>query len=247
MEAAAPCRTLYVRNLPEKVKKARLKKLLHAAFSPHGRVVWIVAENSLKLRGQAFVTFEHQSFATAALRKMHATEFMGRQMLVMYSKTLSDRAGSAKLGGESELSRKKRASKRKLESENVAKRAKKDAVPSEATVAQIDEVVMQESILTADEPPPQIVAPVVPNRILFVEKLPKKIEKDGKPISISDVLSDLFGRFSGFVEVRTVPGKDCIAFVEFSNESESSVAMSGLREHPIGDPPVPMKISFAKK
>ncbi|CDF35859.1 \Probable U2 small nuclear ribonucleoprotein B\\\, partial [Chondrus crispus] len=106
MDANPPCRTLYVRNLPDKLAKAKLRRLLHAAFTPHGHVVWIVAEKTLKLRGQAFITFEQQSSATQALRKTHATEFLGRVLSVTYARAVSDRAASAKLGGDSALSRK---------------------------------------------------------------------------------------------------------------------------------------------
>lgn len=235
MDTPAPCRTLYIRNLPEKLKKIRLRRLLHAAFSPYGRIVQIVAEKSLKLRGQAFLTFENQTGATSALRKLHATSFMGKQIVVTYARELSDAAGSPKLGGDSDLTRKKRAAKRKEES--AAKKARLDETPKPEE---------PEIKPTPDEPPPQIPA-APPNRILFLQNLPGKITVDGKDVSKAEGLSDLFTRFSGFVEVRMVPGKEDIAFVEFSSEAESAVALGGLQGHLVGTPQQPLNISFAKK
>lgn len=247
MDANAPCRSLYVRNLPEKLQKTKLRRLLHAAFTTYGHVVWIVAEKTIKLRGQAFVTFEHQSSATNALRKMHGTEFMGRVISVTYAKAVTDRAASSKLGGDSTMSRKARAAKRRSEAEEAASVAAELA--EKVRMAQVQAPMPGDGVLAADEPPPQIVAPTPPNRVLFVENLPKDVgEKEGgKPLPVATALTDLFARFAGFVEVRTVPGKDGIAFVEFSSEAESAVAMGGLEGHPLGVPPVPMKVTFAKK
>ncbi|CAN8072165.1 unnamed protein product [Agarophyton chilense] len=240
MDAPAPCRTLYVRNLPDKLKKIRLRRLLHAAFTPYGQIVHIIAEKSLPLRGQAFITFHNQTSATAALRKLNETEFMGKQISVSYARSLSDKAGSQKLGGDSKQSRKRRAAKRRAD-QQAAKRARTEAEPSVA--APLPPVQPQ---AVPREPPPML-SPAVPNRILFVQNLPRALERGGKPAPLVDVLSDLFARFVGFVEVRSVPGNDTIAFVEFGNEAEAAVALSGLRQHPLGTPPQPMKLSFANK
>lgn len=223
--APTPCRTLYVRNLPEKPSKTALRALLHAAFSPHGKVVWIVAEKTVRLRGQAFVTFDDVAAATVAMRAMNAVDFLGRPMAVGYARGVSDRVvGPA--GG----SRKERMRARKAKTAMEAERA----------------VEAEGSLPPAPELP---VAPVLPpNRILFVENLPPvAVGHDGKKMGGADGLADLFARFSGFVEVRKVPGKDRIAFVEFAEENDAVVAMSGLQDQTMGDPPVAIKLTYAKK
>jgi len=53
-------------------------------------------------------------------------------------------------------------------------------------------------------------------------------------------------RFPGFKEVRLVPGRHDIAFVEFENEVQSGAAKDSLQGFKI-TPTNPMKISFAKK
>ena len=49
-----------------------------------------------------------------------------------------------------------------------------------------------------------------PNRILFLQNLPEDQDVDG--------LTAIFARFEGFREVRLVPGRKGIAFVEYDAE-----------------------------
>lgn len=56
----------------------------------------------------------------------------------------------------------------------------------------------------------------------------------------------IFYRFPGFKEVRLVPNRHDIAFVEFENEMQSGAAKDALQGFKI-TPTHAMKISFAKK
>lgn len=51
-----------------------------------------------------------------------------------------------------------------------------------------------------------------PNKILFIRQVPEDYGVEG--------LSAIFGRFPGFREVRTVPGRKGIAFVEYVSYAE---------------------------
>lgn len=254
MEAPLPNRTLYIRNLPEKLTKKRLRHLLHAAFSTHGRVVWIVNEKTLKLRGQAFITFEQQAGATSALRALHSSDFLGRVISVAYARTLSDRAASRKLGGSDDTTRKNRALKRRAEKKKKMIAAATASAPATATTtstgimthADDTSAVPVASTGTTSATAPTETAPppvvIVPNKILFVQGVTTT-----ESTSVGDKLSEMFARFSGFVEVRAVPGKDDMAFVEFASETDAAVAMSGLDGHAVGNPPKPINVTFAKK
>jgi len=77
-----------------------------------------------------------------------------------------------------------------------------------------------------------------PNQILFLTNLPEETNEM--------MLSMLFNQFPGFKEVRLVPGRHDIAFVEFENEMQSSAARDALQGFKI-TPNASMKISFAKK
>ena len=60
------------------------------------------------------------------------------------------------------------------------------------------------------------------------------------------MLQMLFQPFSGFKEVRLVPGRSDIAFVEFETEQHSHLAKEALQGFKIG-PDHAIKISYAKK
>ncbi|CAB4006176.1 U1 small nuclear ribonucleo A [Paramuricea clavata] len=80
--------------------------------------------------------------------------------------------------------------------------------------------------------------PALPNKILFLTQLP--------PETTQMMLAMLFNQFPGFREVRLVPGKSDIAFVEFENEVQAGTAKDALQGFKI-TPTNAMKITFAKK
>ena len=89
---------------------------------------------------------------------------------------------------------------------------------------------MEEEDSTADDQPP--------NSILFLQRLPVEVNEA--------MLQALFKQFSGLQEVRMVPGKTGIAFVEFENEAQASQAKDTLQGFKL-TPTNAIKITFAKK
>ena len=79
----------------------------------------------------------------------------------------------------------------------------------------------------------------LPNKILFLMNLPEESANQA-------TLQMLFQPFTGFKEVRLVPGRSDIAFVEFENEQLSSIAKDSLQGFKIS-PTNPIKITYAKK
>jgi U2 small nuclear ribonucleoprotein B'' len=77
-----------------------------------------------------------------------------------------------------------------------------------------------------------------PNNILFIQNLPNE--------TTPMMLQLLFQQYPGFREVRMIEAKPGIAFVEFEDDSHSTVAMQALQGFKIA-PEYPMVISFAKK
>ena len=81
-------------------------------------------------------------------------------------------------------------------------------------------------------------AAAAPNNILFIENLTRD--------TTTNMLELLFKQFPGFREVRMIEAKPGIAFVEYEDDVQSSVAMEGLQGFKI-TPQNAMSISFAKK
>lgn len=80
--------------------------------------------------------------------------------------------------------------------------------------------------------------PVLPNKILFLQNLLTETSES--------MLAMLFKAYPGFKEVRMVPGKSDIAFVEYENETQAMTAMEQLNNFKL-TPTQPMKITYAKK
>ncbi|XP_065901052.1 U1 small nuclear ribonucleoprotein A-like [Dysidea avara] len=77
-----------------------------------------------------------------------------------------------------------------------------------------------------------------PNKILFLTNLPTETN--------DMMLQMLFQQFPGYREVRLVPGRSDIAFVEFENEGQAGEAKKNLHGFKI-TPSNAMKVTYAKK
>ncbi|XP_070775051.1 U2 small nuclear ribonucleoprotein B'' [Enoplosus armatus] len=214
-----PNHTIYINNVNDKVKKEELKRSLYALFSQFGQIVDIVAMKTMKMRGQAFVVFKELTAATNALRQLQGFPFYNKPMRIQYAKTDSEVIAKVK-GTYGDKDKKKEKKKKALEpASSLAKKpAAGSAAPVHSPAAQVP-----------DNPP---------NYILFLNNLPEETNEM--------MLSMLFNQFPGFKEVRLVPGKHDIAFVEFESDTQAGVAKDALQGFRI-TATCAMKITYAKK
>ncbi|ORX49399.1 RNA-binding domain-containing protein [Hesseltinella vesiculosa] len=77
-----------------------------------------------------------------------------------------------------------------------------------------------------------------PNNILFIQQLSSTVTQDD--------LTKLFEKYAGFKEVRTIPVKKDIAFVEYDNDYQASLAKMELSDHVFEDGSK-FKLTFARK
>ena len=78
-----------------------------------------------------------------------------------------------------------------------------------------------------------------PNKILFVQNIPEDITVDA--------LSAIFGRFEGFREVRTVPGRTNIAFVEYEAETGAISAKESTAGMTLGGEGKAVKVVYQRQ
>ncbi len=216
---------LYINNILE------LKKSLYAIFSQFGQIIDIVALKTLKMRGQAFVIFNDVTMAANALRSMQGFPFYDKPMRISYAKNQSDIIAK-RYGTYVE-----RPKKDPSASNGVKKDKKKGTEPALPSSNGAPATGNAASTTTSssgggggghDQP----------NKILFLVNLPEDTDQS--------MLQMLFQPFSGFKEVRLVPGRSDIAFVEFETEQHSHLAKEALQGFKIG-PDHAIKISYAKK
>lgn len=76
-----------------------------------------------------------------------------------------------------------------------------------------------------------------PHKILFIQNLPEEITVD--------VMQAIFARYSGFREVRMVPGRAGIAFVEYNDDESAITAREGTSGMTLSGQQ--LKVSYGKK
>lgn len=192
--------------------------------SQYGAVLDVVSMKAPKMRGQAFVVFQHLTSASVALQKLQGFEFYGKPMRIAFCKSKSDAV--AKEDGSFVPKHKRKAVGGIADFKQPQQ--KKDKAAKEAEEPAAVEDMMEED--GAEEQPP--------NKILFLQRL---------PVEVNEVmLQALFKQFPGLQEVRMVPGKKGIAFVEFENDVQANQARDTLQGFKL-TPTNAMKITFAKK
>ncbi|GIY40419.1 u1 small nuclear ribonucleoprotein A [Caerostris darwini] len=244
-----PNNTIYINNLNDKVKKEELKRSIYNIMSQFGEILDIVALKTMKMRGQAFVVFQDINSATNALRCMQGFPFYDKPLRIQYAKSEShiiakqkgtyvDRTAQGKQAsdvGESKKMKKKSSKEKNLQMQG-------SLLPGLASGSMLQNLVSNALSSPASYPSSSQTsarqAEQPPNQILFLTNLPAETNEK--------MLFMLFNQFPGYKEVRLVPGRHDIAFVEFENEVLSSAAKDALQGFKI-TPTNAMKITFAKK
>ncbi|KAL8339225.1 hypothetical protein RB601_005895 [Gaeumannomyces tritici] len=242
MAANPPISTVYVRNLEERVKPEALKEVLATIFSDYGTIVDIVAKTNLRAKGQAFVVFDDPDSAQRAVDEVQGFELFDRPMHLAIARTRSDATVRAAGSGEEFEAHKRR---------RVAEMDKKKALEA-ATAAQNKQAAGARGGKPAAGAPrglkatgPAAAAPAVPdeylppNKTLFVQNLPASFDVDA--------LTGVFGRFPGFREVRLVPGRRGLAFVEYETEAGAIAAKESTAGMALGDEGKPVKVTYQRQ
>ncbi|KAL8530989.1 hypothetical protein ACS0TY_007846 [Phlomoides rotata] len=229
-------KTIYINNINEKIKLEELKKSLSAVFSQFGTILEVLAFKTLKHKGQAWVVFEEVSSATNALRTLQGFPFYDKPMRIQYAKTKSDIIAKADGTFVPREKRKRHDDRgRKKKEQHDANQAATGLNPAYAG-AYGGAPPLSQIPYSGGRAVPE--APAPPNNILFIQNLPHQ--------TTSMMLQMLFSQCPGFKEVRMIEAKPGIAFVEYENEMQSTVAMQGLQGFKITDEN-PMLITYAKK
>ncbi|KAG5359070.1 U1 small nuclear ribonucleoprotein usp102 [Yarrowia sp. C11] len=226
MTSIAPCETIYIRNINEKVKIPTLKSTLKEICKEYGDVLDVVAHGNLRLRGQAFVVFDSIDSAESAISALNSTKLDGLKgsvVEVTYAKSRSDATVAKK--GASELDSHVRARVAQKELKQLADSNKRRAEPVRAAET------VSKKVKTAPE---TTFNPV--HNILLLQNLPKSASQEA--------VAALFSELPGYVEVRLVPARQ-VGFAEFENDEQAVVAKEKSQGAEIDGEK--LLVSYAKK
>ncbi|OTA97467.1 hypothetical protein M434DRAFT_391929 [Hypoxylon sp. CO27-5] len=233
MASNQPISTVYVRNLEERVKPEPLKEALMAVFSEYGNIIDIVAKRNLKAKGQAFIVYDRPESAIQAVEEVQGFELFDKPMQVALARTRSD-ATVLKTGNKEEFElhqRRRMAEKDKKKAAEEQKRLKRPGAIPPGGEPQRPAKLARGLKPTAPTGGPNAVVPdeyLPPNKILFVQNLPDDYHD-------IEALTGIFGRFEGFREVRLVPGRKGIAFIEYEAEAGAITAKENTAGMSLGD------------
>ena len=207
----------------------------------------LIAKTNLKARGQAFVVFDDTDAATRAIKEVQGFELFDKPMVLDYARTRSD-ATVLKDGDDAEFEAHKRrrlAEKERKQASEAAeaqKKLKRAAAATGAEPAARPAKASRGAGLKSSNPAGGAVVPeeyLPPNKILFLQNLPEDYDVDG--------LTAIFGRFEGFREVRLVPGRKGIAFVEYEAEAGAISAKESTAGMALGEEGKVIKVVYQRK
>ncbi|KAI1321933.1 RNA recognition domain-containing protein [Xylariaceae sp. FL0255] len=246
MASGPPIATVYIRNLEERVKFPALVEALTAVFSEYGTIIDIVAKTNLKAKGQAFVVFDNPESAVRAVEEVQGFELFEKPMVVALARTRSD-ATVKSTGDEGAFEvhqRRRLAEKDKRKAAEAAEDQKRLKRPGDTSSTAPNKRTTATTTTTtttttkpsgglkptgANAPGANAVVPdeyLPPNKILFVQNLPDDYD--------IEALTAIFGRFEGFREVRLVPGRKGIAFIEYEAEQGAITAKENTAGMSVG-------------
>ncbi|KAK9778303.1 putative RRM domain-containing protein [Seiridium cardinale] len=245
MASNSPIATVYVRNLEERVKPEPLREALEAIFSEYGNVIDIVAKTNLKAKGQAFVVFDNAESALKAIEEVQGFELFEKPMQVALARTRSD-ATVKTTGNEDDFEHHKRrrlAEKDKKKAAEAAQEQQRLKRPGAAAAQDARPAkAARPGGLKSTGPAGNAVVPdeyLPPNKILFVQNLPDDYDVEA--------LTGIFGRYEGFREVRLVPGRRGIAFVEYEAEAGAITAKENTAGMALADGTKFMKVTYQRQ
>ncbi|GBE77310.1 RNA-binding domain-containing protein [Sparassis latifolia] len=225
--------TLYIQNLNEKIKIPVLKASLKGLFKSYGEVLDVVAHGNLRMRGQAFVSFESPEIAKRALKEVRGFPLYSKPMQISFARTRSDAVVRKLDSGNYEAHKARRLEHKKdtRYTNPLKQKYRTRRLAAAMDGAGAAPVSKRPNVQMPDEYLP-------PNKILFLQNLPESVSKDQ--------LMALFSQYPNLYEVRLIPTKKDIAFVEYMDEGSATVAKDALHNYKL-DGENKIKITFARK
>ncbi|KAK6884722.1 U1 small nuclear ribonucleoprotein A [Candida tropicalis] len=214
-----PKKTIYVNNLNEKVSINKLKKELNKTFTPYGKILQITAFKTLKLKGQAFITFDNIESAINSL-ELNNIEIFNKPIKITFANSNSDIVESDEIIRERKQNKSLKTSKKRKLEDNGNKDNSKLKTKTKKKLDMLNEW-----------------KELPPNHILLLQNINK-----------FDELEEFFNDFNGFENIRVVKVKN-LAFIEFENEEMATNCLEQVKDDQLikFGPEDEVLLSFAKK
>ena len=237
VEVGIPSCTVYVQNLDDRLNpKYSLVPALKKLFKPFGNVRRVTCKRSLLVKGQAWIEFDNIQEAAAAIKALQSTRLFQRTMIIRYARSKS--FWLAKKEGTLEQE-KRRRDQTKMERARFPRLTRRQLLAQMAKNPAMLPVMLNPSAVNSALNPGLVIDAGLPNKTLFLQGVPEGVT-EGE-------LSNLYKRFPGFDEVRAVPNRADVAFVEFGTEMQAAGAR-GATDNLVMRPGQPaIRVIFARR
>lgn len=223
-----PIETVYINNLNDKVSLKKINQELLKVFNKYGEIIDIQLKKNLRMKGQAFITFNSLKSAKDAIKENNNnTILFGKPLRVSYAKTLADIKAN-----EQDIENRKNLKKLKNEQQEKQKQQLNDRKRKSDHDTDLKKSI-KKSKLSID------FTKLPPNKILLLQNLSNDVNQQ--------ILDSCFENYPGFSYIRFLKVRN-LAFVEFESESDSkncldTVDLNGLKQK-LG---LDIQLTYAKK
>ena len=229
------CETLYIKNLNEKIKIDELKEALNKEFSQYGEIIEIRVRNTIRLKGQAFISFKTKEQSSKAKKNLNDKLFLYKKLIIEFAKTPSDSILLLQ-GKLTENQKKIKDLSRKRNRDEFYENLKQKIEQEKNNNITNNEMIIN----TKDSNENEISIKINPeevNKSLFVQGLNNSVT--------NQKLIELFNSISGFKEVKYFPTKG-ICFVEYDTIENATNALLKYDKFDLGNDCI-LRVSFSKK
>lgn len=229
------CETLYIKNLNEKIKIDELKEALNKEFSQYGEIIEIRVRNTIRLKGQAFISFKTKEQSSKAKKNLNDKLFLNKKLIIEFAKNPSDSILLLQ-GKLTENQKKIKDLSRKRNRDEFYENLKQKIEQEKNNNITNNEMIIN----TKDSNENEISIKINPeevNKSLFVQGLNNSVT--------NQKLIELFNSISGFKEVKYFPTKG-ICFVEYDTIENATNALLKYDKFDLGNDCI-LRVSFSKK
>lgn len=190
--------TLYVNNINDLISRKKLAYVLNHLFSQFGAVAEVRIRKSLKMKGQAFVTYKEFDACQKAIEMLQGKSVFKKPIRIGFAKTGSDTF--LRLSGNTkELENRKETREKKLRDAEAAVSQTQNSKETLANTSELTEAQLKQWKL------------LPPNKVLLLQNLSQEKLNN-------EMLVDAFGSYAGFEKVRLISFRK-LAFIDFELEA----------------------------
>ena len=232
-----PCETLYIKNLNEKIKIDELKEALNKEFSQFGEIIEIRVRNTIRLKGQAFISFKTKEQSSKAKKNLNDKLFLNKKLIIEFAKNPSDSILMLQ-GKLTEKQKKLKDLSRKRIRDEFYENLKNEVEQLKNKKNNNNNEIIEINNLNNENEIKIKINPEELNKSLFVQGLNNSVT--------NQMLVDLFkNNLQGFKEVKYFPTKG-ICFVEYDTVENATKALLKYDKFDLGNDCI-LRISYSKK